>query len=120
MTMTPQVTDTVAVPPFVPTMVSSSSSTVSVVPAANPAAPSPSNPLTLFYPLSLGTNAPNPRLLIFSTSGTLIAALPCVICGPPTLTFSWDGSGVASGLYYAAVDLGDGVVRGQFPLMVLP
>jgi hypothetical protein len=67
-----------------------------------------------------GTNAPNPRLLIFSTSGTLIAALPCVICGPPTLTFSWDGSGVASGLYYAAVDLGDGVVRGQFPLMVLP
>lgn len=120
MTMTPQVTDTVVVPLYVPTVVSSSSSSVSVVPSNNPAAPSPSNPLALFYPLAVGASVPNAKLLVFSTAGSLIASLPCQVCNGPSLTFSWDGSGVASGLYYVAVELGDGVVRGQFPLMVLP
>lgn len=120
MTMTPVVTDTAVVPAMVPTMASSASSSVSVVPAANPAAPSPSSPLAFYYPIGAGNQTPNAKLLIFSTAGALVTAQACQICDGPTLTFSWDGSGAASGLYYAAVDLGDGIVRGQFPLMVLP
>ena len=88
-----------------------------VLPAANPSAPDAAHPLILYY--GIGTASyPAPQLFIVSVSGATIAVLPCVVCTGPTLSFSWDGSGVANGLYYAAVDLGGGKLTGHVPLMV--
>jgi hypothetical protein len=87
-----------------------------VLPGLNPSAPTPSTPLVFYY--AAAGNLPSARLVIYTSSAMIIAVLPCMVCSGPTLTFSWDGSGVGNGLYFAAVDLGDGVMRGHVAVMV--